>query len=111
MWLKENLNSHPDINSIRYKSAKNIFILSALLFYMNYYFVWAWFYLTFFKKSLTFSYIIFVLCIFIYIYFFLKVKLFINKSTRFYYIIISILALLFIITLVPFLIDKKLIYG
>jgi len=97
MWLKEMLKrTFSDENKIileRYRWAKLAFIISSFLFFINFYFVWANFYLDFFWKTLGVIYIILLLSLVFYVYFFIK-KLLIWKIPKFVFIIILIFLLL-----------------
>ncbi len=60
------------ILNIRYEISKNVFILWSLWFFLNYFFVWAQFYDEVFFYTLPFSYFIFVVSFWFFIFFYLK---------------------------------------
>lgn len=97
MWLKEMIkktfSDEKKITIERYRGAKFAFILSSFVFFMNFYFVWANFYLDFFSHTLGVSYIILLLSLAFYMYFWIK-KLLIWKIPNYFFIIILIILLL-----------------
>jgi len=58
----------------RYDASKNIFICFCLIFFLNYFFVWARFYDNIFLKTLPFTYVSFLVAIIFYIFYFLKTR-------------------------------------
>jgi len=113
MWLKENLletfkNSN-QLTQIRYWVAKRIFMLCSFVFFLNLFFAWADFSSSFFSwkifsYTLSFTYTIFVESLFIYIYSVLIYKAFPDKSKLFRICLAIFLFILFIASLIPFLI-------
>lgn len=98
--LKKLLSDDNILIEIRYNSAKNIFVWSALLFFLNYFFVWAKFIDSFFKYTLIYTYSIFIFSFFMYIYYFLKNTFDFKKVVN---IIITILLILsWILLIIPF---------
>ena len=109
MWLKEKLkqkfSNDKEISIERCKASKFIFIISSILFFQNFYFVWANFYLDIFSKTLWYMYVILVLSLISYIYFFIKKSL-VSKVPNYIFIVFIILfILLFLLLLLPITLD------
>lgn len=62
------------LTNSRYEASKNIFIYICLIFFLNYFFVWAKFYDYFFIKTLPFVYTLFLITITFFIFFYFKSK-------------------------------------
>lgn len=84
----------------RYESSRSLFIYWSLIFFLNYFFVWAKFFDDIFLKSLTYSYFVFLIVTFFYSYFFLKYTFEIKWILNI--ILIIIFLLLFLIFSIPF---------
>ncbi|MDP2090297.1 MAG: hypothetical protein Q8K30_01750 [Candidatus Gracilibacteria bacterium] len=105
MTLKEMLNqnfSDPNLITLeRYKSAKFAFIIFTFLFFVNFYFVGANFFVDIFSITFGVSYILMLLSLIFYIYFFIK-KMLINKPNQLIFIItVLLLTILFVFMLLP----------
>lgn len=110
MWLKEMLKedfSKPKTITLeRYKAAKFMLIISSFLFFLNFYFVWAQFYLNIFSNTLGVAYTILLLSFVYYVHFFIK-NMLIEKVKRYYFIIILvILFLIFTVFVSPLIFDE-----
>ncbi len=87
-----------DLLWVRKNCSKNFFIFSSLVFFSNYFFVWAKFFDEIFLKTLPFTYSIFSLSIVMYFYFLLIHK---YKLEKLKFILIWVWAIFFIISLIP----------
>ena len=91
MWFKEVLKkTFKDDKKIvfeRYKAAKFVFIISSFLFFLNFYFVGARFYIGIFNYTLAFMYVVLLLSIMFYIYYYIK-KMLIDKLPAFVFILL-----------------------
>lgn len=86
---------------LRYNSSKIVLILNMLIFFISFYFVWAWFYREEFILYMSIIYILLCISIVFYIYFYFK-KTFLSKIN---WVILNffilILLILFIILMFP----------
>ena len=113
MWLKEMLkdtfSNEEKIVKERYLASKFSFIILSLLFFINFFFVWAGFYTDFFINTLLITYISLLLSIVYYFYYFVK-KTFLWKLPNYFFIIVFIfLFIIFWFLSVPFVIEGGLI--
>ncbi len=101
MWLKEMLkqafSDEEKIIQERYTASKFSLILSATLFFINFYFVWAKFYLEYFIESLIFVYI-YLLLSFVFYFYFLVRKLLYWKAKEYVFAILAFVLILFFVT-------------
>ena len=102
--LKRKFTKEKDITSERYKAAKFMFIFSIFVFFLNFYLVGKQFYLGFFGKTLSITYIILILSFVFYFFFFIKKMLFEKIPNYFYLILIILLGLFFIFLILPIII-------
>lgn len=99
--LKQSFSDPKTLTLERYKAAKFAFIVTAFLFFLNFYFVWANYYSDIFSNTLWTIYILLVLSIVIYVYFLVKM-VFVENPQKYLYIIIFILMFIsFIVLLFP----------
>ncbi len=99
--IKKVSASNKDLLTIRLKSSKMIFLISALLFFINYFFLIANFYSEIFEKTFIYTYTLFVVSFFIVLYFLAK-KMFFWKNKIVFFILLLIIILALIGTLLPF---------
>lgn len=88
--LKQDFSTPKTITLERYKSAKFMLIITSFLFFINFYLVWAKFYINIFNNTLGVIYILLLLSFVFYIYFFIK-NMLIEKINNLYFIIILII--------------------
>ncbi len=88
--LKQKFSDDEKIVLERYKAAKFLFILSSLVFFLNYIFIGSGFLVEVFRSTFAFSYIMLLLGLIYYIYFFIK-KALLNKIPKVLFFIIFIL--------------------
>lgn len=99
--LKSSFNKDDMIVIERYKASKFIFIISAFIFFIVFYFVWAWFYSEYLLSFLGVFYIFLIFSLSIYLYFLFK-KYLIWKVPKFvFYIYIFLLLIFFIFLIAP----------
>lgn len=98
--IKKSWENKEEILKYRYISSRNIFIYLSLIFFLNYFFVWAKFFDNIFLLTLPFVYVCFLVSIIIFWYFYLLNNFKLNKVWNIVSIII--LLILFIIFLLPF---------
>jgi len=91
--IKDTFGDNKEITFERYKSSKTVLIFTSFFFFLNFYFVWAWFFSEIFSKSLGFLYLLLLLSFVFYFYFLIK-KLLINNEKIYFNIIIFIILLL-----------------
>lgn len=84
------------IVEIRLNSSKNFFILTSLVFFLNYFFVWARFFDNIFLKTLSYTYVLFIVWMLFYFYFF-----FLNKFEKLKIVLVFVWIILFGIFLIP----------
>lgn len=95
---------------LRYKSAKAILILTILLFFSSFFFVWAWFYNEIFEVYLSIFYVLLSFSIILYTFFYFK-KTFLSKlSWVLLYFFVFILIIIFTILLFPVIFEWGLIW-
>jgi len=109
MWFKEILKKDffdsENKLILRYKSAKIILVMSILLFFISFFFVWAWYYREFFSNYLSITYVLVIISIEIYLYLYFK-KTFTSKLNGFLFILFFIfLVISFIILISLFIVD------
>lgn len=109
MWFKEVLKKDffESENKIilRYKAAKIILVISILLFFISFFFVWAWYYREFFSNYLSITYVLFVTSIEIYLYFYFR-KSFVSRLNAFLImLLLIILGISFVIFLSPVIVE------
>lgn len=82
MWFKETLKKEffEDNNRVflRYKSSKIILVLCIFIFFVSFYFVWAWFYNDIFIPFMSISYVLLCFSIVLYLFYYFK-KTFLEK--------------------------------
>lgn len=84
----------------RYYTSKNMFVYFSLIFFLNYFFVWAKFYDSFFLLTLPFTYFSFILTFCFLIFFYFKNTFDLKLS---YNIIVAILLIVMgLLFLIPF---------
>ena len=88
--IKNTFSDNEKITLERYKSAKKVLILTSFLFFLNFYFVGAWFYLDFFARSLGYIYILMLFSFLFFTYFGIK-KMIINSTKIYFNVIIFII--------------------
>ncbi len=93
--------SNTNLSIIRLKSAKMVFSVLALLFFLNFFFLMADFYSKIFEKTFIYTYILFIILIVLY---FLAKKMFFWKNKIVFFISLWIIILVFIAILLPFII-------
>lgn len=98
--IKKSWENKEEILKYRYNSSRNIFIYLSLIFFLNYFFVWAKFFDNIFLLTLPFVYVSFLVSIMIFWYFYLLSNFKLNKIWNI--ISIIILWILFLIFLLPF---------
>lgn len=98
--IKKSWENKEEILKYRYNSSRNIFIYLSLIFFLNYFFVWAKFFDNIFLLTLPFVYVSFLVSIMIFWYFYLLSNFKLNKIWNIVSIII--LWILFLIFLLPF---------
>ena len=81
-----------------YKSSKIVFVVMILIFFLNFYFIWAGFQKEFFEKILSPSYILLLLSLGLFV-FFGSQKIFENKIIS--YIITTIFVIFIIFAILP----------
>lgn len=106
MWLKDMLkqdfSNEKVIIEERYKASKFAFVFSVLLFFLNFYFVWANFYSEVFKESLGITYTLMLLSLVLYIYILIR-KIYLEKIPKMLNaVIFMFLILFFAVLLFPF---------
>jgi hypothetical protein len=94
--IKETFWDNKKITLERYLAAKKIFILVSFLFFLDFYFVGAWFYPNIFSSILGYLYILLLISILFYFYFWIK-RLLINIGNRTLNIIIFIILLIILV--------------
>jgi len=92
--LKQRFLDDQNIVLERYKAAKFLFILSSLLFFLNYIFLWSGYMEELFRATFSFSYFMLILWMIYYIYFFIKKALF-NKVPKYIFFILFVLIFVF----------------
>ena len=90
--IKKTFSDEKSLVIERYRAAKFAFIMASFIFFVNFYFVWAKFYLDIFSWTLPIMYIILLLSLVFFVYFFLK-KLLIWKIPRHLFIVLLIILL------------------
>ncbi len=89
----------------RYKASRFILVFVSFLFFVIFYFVWAWFYSNILIEWLGFIYILLLISLIFYFYFLFK-KLLINNEKKYFNIIIFIILLIiFWFLSLPIIID------
>lgn len=67
--IKDTFKDKEALEAFRYETSRAIFVFSLLIFFLNYFFVWAKFYDNYLIKILPFSYIFMIMCFCIFWYF------------------------------------------
>lgn len=80
----------------RYFAVKFVLVCSSLLFFLNLFFLTAWFYTHIFSLSFQYIYLLFVVSLFSYIYFFAKKYLPVS-TPKIIFVIIAIIVLIAIV--------------
>ncbi len=94
-FLKKSFEDKKQLSIARYKSAKFAFIMMTLIFFLNYFFVWAQFYYDFFIVTLPYTYILYLLSFLYYVFYFFKLNIF----SRFNWNIAEIIFFFFLLLL------------
>lgn len=114
MTWKENLKrdmSNPEKKSFyRYRSSKIMFVLGAFMFFFNFFFSGANFYPTIFNATLPFTYVIFCVTLFSYVYYFFIYIVFKNKNLVFKLPILIWCAFLWAVSILPVFIKGWIFY-
>lgn len=106
--IKKTFWNNEEIFNLRHNSARYVFILCSLLFFLDYFFIANWFYYDFLIYTLPFTYFAFLLSLFIYSCFLISVVF--NKLSKFILMIIYIVIFLLILVLsIPFILPKWII--
>lgn len=87
------------LTNSRYEASKNIFIYFCLIFFLNYFFVWAKFYDNIFLKTLPFTYVAFLVTIIFYIFYYFKSKF--ELKMVYNVVIIILLTIFLLLFLIP----------
>ena len=99
MWFKENLKKSLADKDLmianRLKSSTFVLAFTSLLFFLNYFFVWARFHYDFFIKTLPYTYIL-LLVWFLFYFSYLNLKFLSKVSSSLSYVIIIIFSIIFI---------------
>ncbi len=103
--IKEIFWDEKKITFERYIAAKKMLIIISFLFFLNFYFVWAWFYLNIFNDTLGFLYFSLLFSFLFYFYFFIKKAIINNTKTYFNVIIFIILFFIFIWFCLPVVLE------
>ena len=103
--IKEIFWDEKKITSERYIAAKKMLIIISFLFFLNFYFVWAWLYLNIFNETLGYLYFSLLFSFLFYFYFFIKKAIINNTKTYFNIIIFIILFFIFIWFCLPVVLD------
>ncbi len=99
--IKETLSSQKDLTSLRYKSSKIVFLISALLFITNYFFAGADFYYDISIRFLPFTYVIYLISFFYVLYFLVKDKFVWKASSIYFYLLYIFLGAISLFLLLP----------
>jgi|SaaInlStandDraft_3_1057020.scaffolds.fasta_scaffold123815_1 predicted neutral ceramidase superfamily lipid hydrolase len=109
MWLKEilkkNFSEDKKISLERSKAAKFVFIISALVFFMTFYFVWANFYTEITSKILSISYIVLVISLVLFAYLFIRKSLSWKVPSVVFFLIFILLWAVLAFLLLPVIVD------
>ncbi|MFK7780421.1 MAG: hypothetical protein QM490_04800 [Candidatus Gracilibacteria bacterium] len=106
--LKKDFTKQKTITLERYKASKFMLVISSFVFFLNFYFVGARFYLNIFTSTLGITYIILLLSFVYYVYFFIK-NMYIEKIKNYYFILIFIvLFIMFLIFAFPLIFSGSL---
>lgn len=111
MWFKEVLKKDffdsENKLILRYKAAKIILVVSILLFFISFFFVWAGYYREFFSNYLSITYVLVVISIEIYLYFYFYFrKTFVSRLNAFLImLLLIILGIIFVIFLSPVIVE------
>lgn len=106
MWFRDLLNTDFEnkekILLIRYKATKNIFLISAFVFLLNFYLLWANFYFKILIKALPYTYVFLLLSLFFYFYFLIRIKI----KNIFLKILLIFIIFIFVVSLsFPYIVD------
>lgn len=101
---KKDLKSTLEMDELRLKAAKSVFVILALVFLMSYFFVASEFYNEIFIYVLKYSYFAFVTSLFL--VFFLFFKIYTKANT--FYIISAVLFILYLVSISAFLLPRNL---
>lgn len=101
--VKKSFNNEKEIVLERYAWAKSIFIILGFVFFLNFFFLGAWFYSDFFIKTLPFSYILFLFSFLNYLYFYIYKTLLGKISHSFKTLLFVLFTIFFILFSFPFL--------
>ncbi len=91
--IKDTFWDDKKITLERYLAAKKTLIIVSFLFFLDFYFVGAWFYPNIFSPMLGYLYILLLISILFYFYFWIK-KLIINVTKTYFNIMIFIILLI-----------------
>lgn len=97
--IHDTFKNNDDIVKSRYNSSKMVFTFLLLIFFLNYFFVWARFFDEYFTKSLSVTYILLLLSAVIYFNFFVLHKLEFKKEIKI--ALISLITIFWIVFLIP----------
>lgn len=90
---------------LRYKSSKAILVLTILLFFSSFFFIWAWYYRDFFASYISIFYVLLCFSFVLYLFLFFK-KTFLSKlSGIILYLFIFVLIFIFLILLFPVIVE------
>lgn len=78
--LKRDMWNFEKKSFYRYRSSKILFVFGAFLFFLNFFFSWANFYPGFFNPILPFTYVIFCMTLYLFVYNFFIFIVFKNKN-------------------------------
>ncbi len=108
MSLKENIkksfSNEKELALLRYNSVKTILVFSSLLFFSNFFILWAGIKYDYFIKFLPFTYFYLLLSLLFYFYFLIKVKL--NFSKLFLVFIFIFLLIIIFLLFLPFIFEN-----
>lgn len=97
--IHDTFKNNVDIIKSRYNSSKMVFTFLLLVFFLNYFFVWARFFDEYFTKSLSISYVLLLFSAIIFFSFFVLYKLEIKKEIKI--ALISLITIFWIVFLIP----------
>jgi hypothetical protein len=108
--LKRDMSNPEKKSFFRYRSSKILFVLGAFTFFLNFFFSGANFYPDFFNVTLAFSYVIFCITLYLFIYNFFIFIVFKNKNFAYKFPVMIICILLLLVSLLPVFIKGGIFY-
>lgn len=99
--IKDDFSNDELILELRYKYSKRAFIIMCFLFFCNFFFVWARFFDWFFTQTLSIFYYMFLVSFLFFLFFYSKITF--KIKWLYQNILIWILALMFLVFIIPFL--------